>query len=625
MVDGRPATTSPAARTCSAGSPSRCRSPRRSSSVSPRARLCSRTPPCSPTPGRSEAGAGARAGHADRRGAGEAGASRTRVGGRYDGPHGPALVVAVHAPAVDGRATEAARRALAEALGSGRPRCAAGRRGQPGQALPRRPPGPSWPSAAPAARRIGRVTTPGRGTVTPGLDLALLLGAAVLLVAVGAVRLSTRLGLPSLLVYLALGVALGEAGLGIRFDDAELTQALGFCALVVILAEGGLTTRWSDACGRCSGSAAALATVGVVVSIAVVGVRRAPAARAGLAAGAALRRGALLDRRGGGLLRAAPAAAAAPAGGHAGGRVGHQRRAGGAAGRAAVPRPAPARTRGGTSVAAGRLRAGGRRGDRAGRRARRPLGAAPGRAARRPGCTRSPWSGSPCWRTPPARSLHASRLPRRLRGRAGAGQRPAAAPAGHPRLRRRAGLAGPDRAVRAARPAGLAAAGWPRRCCRRWSSGWPWCCWPGRCRCWSSRAAVPGRAWREQAFLSWAGLRGAVPIVLATIPLSAGVPGAERLFDVGLRAGGGLHPAAGRHAGAGRPAAAGDRAGRGRPRSTWRPRRWSGCGPTCCSWRCRRARGWPACTSRAAAAGRGVGDPGAARRGGFRARRRTPG
>jgi uncharacterized protein YggU (UPF0235/DUF167 family) len=44
------------------------------------------------------------------------GAGRTQVGGRYDGPHGPALVVAVSAPAVDGRATEAVRRALAEAL-----------------------------------------------------------------------------------------------------------------------------------------------------------------------------------------------------------------------------------------------------------------------------------------------------------------------------------------------------------------------------------------------------------------------------------------------------------------------------------------------------------------------------
>jgi uncharacterized protein YggU (UPF0235/DUF167 family) len=45
------------------------------------------------------------------------GAGRTRVGGRYDGPHGPALVVAVGAPAVDGKATEAVRKALAEALG----------------------------------------------------------------------------------------------------------------------------------------------------------------------------------------------------------------------------------------------------------------------------------------------------------------------------------------------------------------------------------------------------------------------------------------------------------------------------------------------------------------------------
>jgi potassium/hydrogen antiporter len=39
---------------------------------------------------------------------------------------------------------------------------------------------------------------------------------------------------------------------------------------------------------------------------------------------------------------------------------------------------------------------------------------------------------------------------------------------------------------------------------------------------------------RHQVFLSWAGLRGAVPIVLATIPLAEGVAGAEFLFDVVL-------------------------------------------------------------------------------------------
>jgi uncharacterized protein YggU (UPF0235/DUF167 family) len=44
------------------------------------------------------------------------GARRNSVGGRHDGPLGPALIVAVTAPAVDGRATEAALRAVADAL-----------------------------------------------------------------------------------------------------------------------------------------------------------------------------------------------------------------------------------------------------------------------------------------------------------------------------------------------------------------------------------------------------------------------------------------------------------------------------------------------------------------------------
>ena len=39
-------------------------------------------------------------------------------------------------------------------------------------------------------------------------------------------------------------------------------------------------------------------------------------------------------------------------------------------------------------------------------------------------------------------------------------------------------------------------------------------------------------ALRDLAFISWAGLRGAVPIVLATIPLSEGVDGAEDIFDI---------------------------------------------------------------------------------------------
>jgi cell volume regulation protein A len=107
--------------------------------------------------------------------------------------------------------------------------------------------------------------------MTPGLDLALLVGAAVLLVAVAAVRVSTRLGLPSLLVYLLIGMVIGESGFGIEFNNAELTRTLGFCALIMIIAEGGLTARWS-ALRPVLSLSGVLATLGVAVSVAVVGV-----------------------------------------------------------------------------------------------------------------------------------------------------------------------------------------------------------------------------------------------------------------------------------------------------------------------------------------------------------------
>lgn len=105
--------------------------------------------------------------------------------------------------------------------------------------------------------------------MTGPVDTALLIGAVVLLVAVGAVRLSSRAGLPSLLVYLALGVAIGESGLGIEFENAQLTRVLGICALVVIIAEGGLSSRWS-VLRPVLPAAAVLASFGVLVSVLVI-------------------------------------------------------------------------------------------------------------------------------------------------------------------------------------------------------------------------------------------------------------------------------------------------------------------------------------------------------------------
>ncbi|WP_435807139.1 potassium/proton antiporter [Streptomyces rochei] len=101
------------------------------------------------------------------------------------------------------------------------------------------------------------------------LNQLLLVCSLVLLIAVAAVRISSRSGLPSLLVYLAIGIAMGQDGIGdIHFDNAELTQVIGYAALVVILAEGGLGTKWTEV-KPVLPSAAVLSLAGVGVSVGV--------------------------------------------------------------------------------------------------------------------------------------------------------------------------------------------------------------------------------------------------------------------------------------------------------------------------------------------------------------------
>ncbi|WTV68419.1 potassium/proton antiporter [Streptomyces sp. NBC_00029] len=91
----------------------------------------------------------------------------------------------------------------------------------------------------------------------------------VLLVAVAAVRISSRSGLPSLLIYLGIGIAIGQDGIGnVVFDNAELTQVIGYAALVVILAEGGLGTKWKEIKPALP-AAVVLSLVGVAVSVGV--------------------------------------------------------------------------------------------------------------------------------------------------------------------------------------------------------------------------------------------------------------------------------------------------------------------------------------------------------------------
>jgi cell volume regulation protein A len=103
------------------------------------------------------------------------------------------------------------------------------------------------------------------------LNHVLLVGAAVLLLSILAVRVSVGFGLPTLLIYLLIGVALGESGLGLEFDNAEAAHALGFAALILILAEGGLTTPWPEI-RPVMRLGVSLATVGVAVSVLVMAV-----------------------------------------------------------------------------------------------------------------------------------------------------------------------------------------------------------------------------------------------------------------------------------------------------------------------------------------------------------------
>src|SRR3954471_22152672 len=108
------------------------------------------------------------------------------------------------------------------------------------------------------------------GAVDQGL-LMLLVG-AVLGASVLAAHGAARTGLPVLVAFLGLGMLLGSDGPGgIDFDDAELTQRIGTVGLALILYEGGLQTSWRRL-REVVVPAALLSTVGVFVTALIAGV-----------------------------------------------------------------------------------------------------------------------------------------------------------------------------------------------------------------------------------------------------------------------------------------------------------------------------------------------------------------
>jgi cell volume regulation protein A len=103
-------------------------------------------------------------------------------------------------------------------------------------------------------------------------NAAIFVGALLLVVSIVASDISARLGAPLLLVFIALGMLAGEDGPGgIQFDDFELAYVIGTLALAVIIFDGGMHTQ-RELFRVTLWPATSLATLGVLVTALLLGI-----------------------------------------------------------------------------------------------------------------------------------------------------------------------------------------------------------------------------------------------------------------------------------------------------------------------------------------------------------------
>lgn len=104
------------------------------------------------------------------------------------------------------------------------------------------------------------------------VEYVLLIGSLLIVISIGIARLSENLGVPVLLLFLGIGMLAGSEGPGgIYFDDAHLSQSVGVIALVFILFAGGLDTKWPEV-KPVFRQATILATLGVFITAMAVGL-----------------------------------------------------------------------------------------------------------------------------------------------------------------------------------------------------------------------------------------------------------------------------------------------------------------------------------------------------------------
>jgi cell volume regulation protein A len=98
------------------------------------------------------------------------------------------------------------------------------------------------------------------------VSIAILLGSLLVLAGILSSLIAFRFGAPLLLVFLLLGMLTGEGGPGgVKFDDVATTYTVGSIALALILFDGGLRTRFATF-RNVLGPSAALATIGVLIT-----------------------------------------------------------------------------------------------------------------------------------------------------------------------------------------------------------------------------------------------------------------------------------------------------------------------------------------------------------------------
>jgi cell volume regulation protein A len=100
----------------------------------------------------------------------------------------------------------------------------------------------------------------------------ILVGGLLLAAGIGAAMVADRLRVPGLVLFLGLGMLIGSEGIGgVEFTDVELTRTLGTIGLVLILFEGGLTAGWNEI-RPVLRTALSLALVGTLVTAVIAGL-----------------------------------------------------------------------------------------------------------------------------------------------------------------------------------------------------------------------------------------------------------------------------------------------------------------------------------------------------------------